>query len=43
MDIVLDKSKYHNKVQSEKDTLEDGIERGIPIDRGRSIEHSLGL
>ena len=43
MDIVLDMSRYHNGVQAEKDTLEDGIERGIPIDRGRSIEHSLGL
>ena len=43
MEIVLDKSKYHNGVQAEKDTLEGGIERGIPVERGRSIEHSLGL
>jgi hypothetical protein len=43
MDIVLDKSKYHNGVQAVKDTLEGGIEKSIPVERGRSIEHSLGL
>ena len=43
MDIVLDKSKYFNGVQAVKDTLEGGIENGIPVERGRSIEHSLGL